>query len=188
MWASTSARTSSRSSPSIVSSQSGYTFEQTNSKRCTNHLSIFDFRRSYPTLTLAYMEDLRVGRYTIPAHELEESFDTSGGPGGQHANRSATAVRLRLDIGGSSLPDEVRSKLRERLGDHIEVVAADSRSQYRNRALARRRMAERITKALVEPPTRRQTRPTRASQRRRLEWKRARARTKRLRKPPDVDV
>jgi ribosome-associated protein len=135
-----------------------------------------------------HMEDLQVGRYTIPAHELEESFDTSGGPGGQHANRSATAVRLRLDITASSLPDEVRSKLRHRIGDHIEVVVSDSRSQYRNRVLARRRMREKIEEALVDPPTRRKTRPTAASRRKRIERKRARGRTKRLRKPPDLDM
>lgn len=133
------------------------------------------------------MRDLHIGRYTIPAEDLEESFDTSGGPGGQHANRSATAVRLRLDIAGSSLPDEVRSKLRDRIGEYAEVVAADSRSQFRNRALARQRLREKIEKALVDPPKRRKTLPTRASQRRRVDEKRSRAKTKRLRKPPDLE-
>lgn len=133
------------------------------------------------------MRDLHIGRYTIPAEDLEESFDTSGGPGGQHANRSATAVRLRLDIAGSSLPDVVRSKLRDRIGEYAEVVAADSRSQFRNRALARQRLREKIEKALVDPPKRRKTLPTRASQRRRVDEKRSRAKTKRLRKPPDLE-
>ena len=133
------------------------------------------------------MDHLDVGRYTIPAAELDETFETSGGPGGQHANRNATAVRLRFDISASSLPDEVRSKLVERIGDVAEVVAADSRSQFRNRALARRRLRERIEKALLDPPKRRRTRPTRASKRRRVEDKRARGRTKRLRQPPDID-
>jgi ribosome-associated protein len=96
-------------------------------------------------------------------------------------------VRLRFDIAGSSLPDEVRSKLRDRIGEYAEVMAADSRSQFRNRALARQRMREKIEKALVDPPKRRRTRPTRASQRRRVEGKRAKARTKRLRKPPDLE-
>ena len=133
------------------------------------------------------MDDLEVGRYTIPGDELEEIFETSGGPGGQHANRSATAVRLRFDVAASSLPDEARSKLTGRLGDVIEVTAADSRSQFRNRAIARRRLKERIEKALVDPPKRRRTRPTRASKQRRLEEKRARSETKRLRQPPDLD-
>jgi len=133
------------------------------------------------------MEDLTVRGYTIPGDELEEIFETSGGPGGQHANRSATAVRLRFDVAGSSLPDEARSRLTQRLGDIIEVNAADSRSQFRNRAIARKRLVERIEKALVDPPKRRRTRPTRASKQRRLEEKRARSETKRLRQPPDLD-
>lgn len=139
-------------------------------------------------VTSTLMEDLEVGPYTIPADELEESFETSGGPGGQHANRSATSVRLRFDIGGSSLPDEVKAKLRSRIGELAEVMAADSRSQFRNRALARRRMQEKIEKALIDPPKRKRTRPTRASKRKRLEEKRARSRTKRLRKPPDLEA
>lgn len=133
------------------------------------------------------MEDLEVGHYTIPGDELEEIFVTSGGPGGQHANRTATSVRLRFDIAGSSLPDEIRAKLRSRIGEYAEVVAADSRSQFRNRTLARRRMQEKIEKAMVDPPKRKQTLPTRASRRRRVEEKRARGRTKRLRQPPDLE-
>lgn len=133
------------------------------------------------------MDDLDVGRYTIPAAELEEIFETSGGPGGQHANRNETAVRLRLDIGASSLPEEVRSKLQQRIGPIAEVTATESRSQFRNRALARQRLQEKIEKALVDPPKRKRTRPTRASKRRRIEKKRKRGRTKRLRQPPDVD-
>lgn len=132
------------------------------------------------------MDDLDFGRHTIPAAELEESFETSGGPGGQHANRNATAVRLRFDIAESSLPEQVRSKLVARIGQVAEVTVSESRSQFRNRALARRRLQEKLEKALVDPPKRRRTRPTRASKRRRLEQKRARGRTKRLRHPPDT--
>ena len=134
------------------------------------------------------MRDLQVGLFTIPAEELQETFETSGGPGGQHANRSATAVRLRLDVAGSSLPNEIRSKLRDRIGEHVEVVATDSRSQWRNRAIARQRMREKIERALIDPPKRRETRPTRTSQKKRVEEKRARGQTKRLRKPPDPEV
>lgn len=134
------------------------------------------------------MDDLKVGRYTIPASELEESFETSGGPGGQHANRNETTVRLRLDIASSSLPDEIRSKLMERIGDVAEVTAGDSRSQFRNRALARKRLQEKLRQAMVDPPKRRKTRPTRASKRRRLEEKKHRGRKKRLRQPPDIEA
>lgn len=130
------------------------------------------------------MDDLEVRGHTILDAELEESFDTSGGPGGQHANRNATAVRLRLDVAGSSLPDDVKRTLTDRIGDVIEVHAAESRSQFRNRALARQRMAEVIEEALKPRPRRKKTRPTRASQVRRVEEKRKRGETKRLRQPP----
>ncbi len=134
------------------------------------------------------VEDLVVGGHTIPGDELEEFFETSGGPGGQHANRSATAVRLRLDVSASSLPDDVRTKIAQRLGSTVEVTVADSRSQFRNRALARRRLRERIEKALVDPPERRPTRPTRSSKQQRLEDKQARSEIKRLRRPPEADT
>lgn len=133
------------------------------------------------------MDDLAVGAHMIPASELEEVFETSGGPGGQHANRSATAVRLRFDVVSSSLPDEIKTKIRSRIGDTVEVVAADSRSQFRNRSMARRRLKERIEQALVESPARRPTKPTGASKRRRVEEKRTRSEVKRLRKRPDPD-
>lgn len=134
------------------------------------------------------MDDLAIGTYTIPAAELQEIFETAGGPGGQHANRNATAVRLRFDIAGSSLPDDVRSKLLNRIGGYAEVTAAESRSQFRNRALARQRMQEKLREAMVDPPTRKETKPTRGSKRRRLKEKRAHSRKKRLRQPPDVDA
>lgn len=133
------------------------------------------------------MDDFVIGHFAIPATELEEAFETSGGPGGQHANRSSTAVRLRLDIAGSSLPDEIKDKLIARLGPTAEVTAADSRSQFRNRSLARKRLKDKLEQALVDPPERKKTRPTRAAKRRRLQQKRARGRIKRLRQPPDLD-
>ena len=146
-----------------------------------------DFGEASGLILLVHMRDLQVGRFTIPAEELQETFETSGGPGGQHANRNATAVRLRLVVASSSLPVEVSSKLRDRIGEHVEVVAADSRSQYRNRAIARQRMRDKIETALVDPPKRRETRPTRASQMKRVSEKRAKGLTKRLRQPPDPD-
>lgn len=133
------------------------------------------------------MDDLEIGSFTIPAAELEETFETSGGPGGQHANRSATAVRLRFEVAGSSLPEEVRARISKRLGDTVEVTSAESRSQFRNRAIARRQLKEKLEKALKEEPKRKKTRPTRASKRRRLDDKRARGEKKRLRQPPRLD-
>ncbi len=133
------------------------------------------------------MEGLDIGRYTIPAEELEEMFETSGGPGGQHANRTATAVRLRFDVRASSLPEEARKMLVDRIGEVVEVTASKSRSQFRNRALARQQMRERLEKALKPKPKRRPTKPTRASKRRRVADKRAKGEKKRLRQPPQID-
>ena len=133
------------------------------------------------------MDDLQVGEWTIPAAELEERFDTSGGPGGQHANRNETMVRLRLDVERSSLPDDVKSKLIGRLGSVIQVTSSDQRSQSRNRETARLRMKERIESALVEPKTRKTTKPTKASKKRRVEDKKARSEVKKARRRPTVD-
>lgn len=133
------------------------------------------------------MDDLVVGEWTIPGSEIDERFETSGGPGGQHANRSRTAVHLAFNVVNSSLPDDVRAKLAERVGALIESSSAESRSQFRNRALARRRLAEKILEALRESEPRRTTRPTRASKRRRLSDKRARSEVKRRRRRPDIE-
>jgi ribosome-associated protein len=130
------------------------------------------------------MDDLQVGGYLIPEAELDESFETYGGPGGQHANRNQTAVRLRFEIADSSLPADVRSKLMARIGQYAEVTASDSRSQFRNRAIARERLKEKLEKALVDPPRRRETKPSKASKERRLDEKKARSDTKRLRQAP----
>ena len=133
------------------------------------------------------MEDLIVGSLTIPAAELEERFETSGGPGGQHANRSETAVRLRFQVNESSLPVEAREKLKSRLGNIVEVSAAESRSQHQNREMARRRLTQRIEEALVDPEQRKKTRPTRASADRRLIEKKARSEVKKQRRRPGID-
>ena len=133
------------------------------------------------------MEDLVVGSLTIPSAELEERFETSGGPGGQHANRSETAVRLRFQVNESSLPVEAREKLKSRLGNIVEVSAAESRSQHQNREMARRRLTQRIEEALVDPEQRKKTRPTRASADRRLIEKKARSEVKKQRRRPGID-
>jgi ribosome-associated protein len=134
------------------------------------------------------MDDLVVGSLVIPAAEIEERFETSGGPGGQHANRSATAVRVRFRVRESSLPEPIKDRLASKLGEVVETVASESRSQTRNRETARRRLATRIEAALAEPKPRRRTRPTRAAKERRLAAKRARSQVKReRRRPHDLD-
>lgn len=133
------------------------------------------------------MDELVVGDWTIPAAELEERFETSGGPGGQHANRNETTVRLRFDIAASSLPEAVRSRLLARMGPSVEVIAGDHRSQSRNRETARDRLVERLEAALVVPKPRKKTRASRSSKTKRVEKKKARGQVKKNRRPPTLD-
>jgi ribosome-associated protein len=132
-------------------------------------------------------EGITVGPWLIPESEIEERFETSGGPGGQHANRSETAVTLRFQVDASSLPDDVRDRLSRRLGPRVEVTASDTRSQWRNREIARDRLTEMLEQALVEPKQRRKTKPTRRARERRLSAKKARSELKRSRRRPTPD-
>lgn len=134
-------------------------------------------------------EVLRVGkRLLIPVAELRWRFTRSGGPGGQHANTADTRVEVRFDIAGSpSLTDAQRARLLERVGPEARAVAADSRSQARNRELAMERLAERLAEGLVVPTQRRATRPSRGSVNRRLEAKRHRSERKASRRRIDPD-
>ena len=138
------------------------------------------------------MDDLTIGdRVLIPAAELVWRFDPSGGPGGQHANRSSTRVTLAFDIANSpSIPDELRMRVISNLGDRLDegvITVSDSstRSQWRNRQMARRKLASALAEAMRPPsPPRRRTKPSRAARERRLANKRARSETKRLRRRP----
>jgi ribosome-associated protein len=119
----------------------------------------------------------------IPLEELHWSFSASSGPGGQHANTSNTRAEVRFDVLQSpSLGEDVRARLLERFGPVIRSVASDQRSQAKNRELAMQRLASRLATALAVQPPRRPTRPTAASQRRRVERKRRRAALKRQRR------
>ena len=137
-------------------------------------------------------EPLAVGHlFTIRADELHWRFDTSGGPGGQHANRSATRAEVSFDLAASpSVPDDLRERMLSRLrtgsaGGVVSVTVDDTRSQWRNRALARRRLAEVLVGAAKTRRRRIATMPSAAARRRRIERKRHRAAVKRLRKGPD---
>ncbi len=124
----------------------------------------------------------------IPASELSWRFSRSGGPGGQHANTSDTKVEVRFDIAGSpSLGPRQRARLQERLGTEVRVIAADERSQARNREVALARLCERLAAALRVAPPRRQTKPTAASVKRRLEAKRRQAGRKADRRRPHAE-
>lgn len=129
---------------------------------------------------------LRVNRsLQIPLDELEWRFSASGGPGGQHANRSNTRAEVRFDIAESpSLGPRQRARLLERFGPVVRVVVDAERSQLRNRAVAQERLAQRLADALRVDTPRRATKPTAGSQERRLAEKRRRAEQKRRRQRP----
>jgi ribosome-associated protein len=121
----------------------------------------------------------------IPLDELEWRFTGSGGPGGQHANTANTRVELRFDVAGSpSLGPRQRTRLIEKLGPTVRVVASNERSQSRNRALALERLRDRLADALHIEAPRHKTRPTRAAKQRRLDEKRHRSDIKRARQSP----
>jgi ribosome-associated protein len=112
---------------------------------------------------------------------LEWSASRSGGPGGQHANTSDTAVTVTLDVAAAGLPAPVRDRVVSALGETVSARAADTRSQWRNRQLAWQRLSARIDAAAVAPRTRLPTTPTPASRERRLDRKRRRGELKRSR-------
>ena len=125
----------------------------------------------------------------IPDSELQWRFTSSGGPGGQHANKAATQVEVIWEIAESAvLSDWQRERLIRRLGTTARASADDHRSQYRNRNEAIDRLGVQLRTALAPPPRkRRPTRPTKGSQQRRLKRKRERKQIKKLRRPPDID-
>ena len=126
---------------------------------------------------------LRVSRsLAIPLSELEWRATPSGGPGGQHANRSSTRVEVRFDVASSpSLGPRQRTRLLERLGPVARAVAGESRSQSQNRDAALARLAARLETALRVETVRRPTRPSKAASTRRLEHKRRHGARKRER-------
>lgn len=134
-------------------------------------------------------DTLRVGPgVRIPLDEVDLRYETSGGAGGQHANRSRTRVEVRFDVGASpSLSKVQRDQVLSRLGPVVSAVAADSRSQTRNRELALERLATKLGAALHVDPPRRPTRPTKGSVRRRLDTKRQMSERKALRRRPPAD-
>jgi ribosome-associated protein len=124
----------------------------------------------------------------VPLAEIELKTSRSSGPGGQHANVTASRVEAVFDLAGSAaLTDAQRERLRARHGDRVTAVAQDARSQARNRELALERLREKLAAALVVPKRRRATKPTRTARERRLESKRRTSERKWSRKPPAID-
>ncbi len=123
---------------------------------------------------------------SIPLSEIALRASRSTGPGGQHANVTASRVEAVFDVRGSrSLDDEQKRRVAARVGPRVTAVAQDSRSQARNRELALHRLSARLAAALAVQRPRRATRPTRASRERRLERKRRTSERKRARRPPN---
>jgi ribosome-associated protein len=131
---------------------------------------------------------LRVTRdLSIPLDEIEVRASRSSGPGGQHANVTASRIEAIFDVRASrSLSEAQRTRLLSRYGPRVTAVAQDARSQARNRELAVERLRERIARGLHVQRPRHATKPTRASKERRLEAKRKLAQRKRdRRRPPE---
>jgi len=132
-------------------------------------------------------EGLRVNRQLlIPLAEVTLRASRSSGPGGQHANVTASRVEASFDVLASrSLSEGQRRRLLARAGPRIVAIAQDERSQARNRELALTRLGERLARALAVPKPRRPTRPTAATRERRLQAKRRGTQRKRERRPPE---
>jgi ribosome-associated protein len=131
-------------------------------------------------------ESIRVTRsVSIPRSEIELRFSRSSGPGGQHAQKTETRAEALFDVDRSvALTEAQKRRVTAKAGPVLRAVAQDERSQWRNRELAIERVVDELREALKVERKRRPTKPTRESQKRRLEQKRRRSETKRLRRPP----
>ena len=130
---------------------------------------------------------IAVGEHVVPDADLSWRFSRSSGPGGQNINKNDTRVQLSFDLAGSdAFPDELKQRMLGRLGDQVVIVASEHRSQARNRRAAAERLAELLEEAMRRPPPPRvPTKPSRASQQRRIEQKKQHGVTKRLRGRPE---
>lgn len=130
-----------------------------------------------------------LGRHgAIPLREITVRASRSSGPGGQHANVTASRVEAIFDVATSSaLTEEQKRRIIARTGPRVVAVAQDARSQARNRELALSRLRGRLLAALAVQRPRQATRPTKASVRRRLDTKRRQAERKRARRRPGSD-
>lgn len=134
------------------------------------------------------MDDpMPIDRHTrLPLREVTMRTSRSSGPGGQHANVTASRVEAVFRVADSTaLTDEQKRRITARYGPTVVAVAQDARSQARNRELALERLRRRLAAALAVPRARRPTKPTEASRRRRLEAKKRHASRKDARRPPD---
>ena len=134
-------------------------------------------------------ESIRVTRsLSLPVSEVTLRYSRSGGPGGQHAQKTETRVEAVFDVEASeTLSSAQKRRVVERVGPVVRAVAQDERSRLRNRELALERLATHLREALRVRRSRVPTQPTQASEERRLAEKRRRGDVKRLRSPPGPD-
>ena len=150
-------------------------------------------RSNAMTQSSSELRDAKFERFLPPEQELRERFIRSSGPGGQHVNRSETAVQLRFDSHNSQwLNADIQQRLLVLAGQRadqqgvITIEASEHRSQLRNRQAARRRLAELIQRAHDKPKARRKTTPSAAQRRARLEQKKRRSQTLQMRRKPNM--
>jgi ribosome-associated protein len=131
-------------------------------------------------------ESIRVTRsFSLPLSEIELRFSRSSGPGGQHAQKTETRVEALFDVEASeALTARQKQRVVRKAGPVLRAIAQDERSQARNRELAVERLADALREALRVERRRVPTKPTARARERRLEAKRRRSETKRLRRPP----
>jgi ribosome-associated protein len=133
-------------------------------------------------------DTLRAGPVEIPLSDVELRASRSSGPGGQHANVTASRIEAVFEIEPSrALTAEQKRRLSHRFGKRVTAIAQDARSQSRNRELALERLATRIERALARQRPRRATKPGTAARERRLDQKRRQSQRKRERRRPAVD-
>ena len=127
---------------------------------------------------------------SIDSDHIEESFTRAGGPGGQHVNTTDSAVMLRFDVAASDLPERVKTRLAELAGSRLSrdgvltLRSEGARSQLQNREDARARLVALVREATIVQAKRRPTKPTRASQVRRVDAKKGRSAVKAGRQKP----
>lgn len=124
----------------------------------------------------------------IPVSEILIRASKSSGPGGQHANVTASRIEVVFDVEASAvLTPAQKARVKRKVGSTVTAISQDARSQARNRDLALKRLEEKLARALEVPRPRRATKPTRASKKRRIETKRKRSDTKRARRRPGFE-
>lgn len=124
----------------------------------------------------------------IPVSEVLLRASRSSGPGGQHANVTASRIEAVFDVEASFvLSPGQKARIVRKAGSPVTAIAQDARSQARNRDLALERLEEKLSRALEVPKPRRATRPSRSAKQKRLTGKKIRSETKRNRRPPSHD-